>query len=410
MTLEEIDQLLADWRKKLDLVSRNLIDLHGLSAYQRLSGVSGFPKTKLTGLTQARVTPAIEAMNDLLQHFDLLSQTVEQATKLRSSVPWFLVSEQKVQEIEQILTGPSIQLPAVQTPLAQRGLLCAAETASAIAPEKLLMVMTNAFEVARDAVLAVDEAWSRLEPKLISTEAEIISLQKLADSLNIGALSELSVASQKIASLHESIESDPLGVSADFDREIQPLISQVKTTLEQLVKQQTQIRKNLEIGHELLKQLVELHRQAEAAFAESREKVGDHPGVQSPLDPETINALSQWLNRLETKFTEGLLNPVRVGLDNWMAKAREYIAAEEKACVANNAPLKLRQELRGRLDALQAKALARGLVEDAVLTELAEQAKQLLYTRPTPLQKAADLVSQYEKRLNSQPRSVKVSP
>jgi hypothetical protein len=154
---------------------------------------------------------------------------------------------------------------------------------------------------------------------------------------------------------------------------------------------------------------VELHRQTEAAFVESREKVGDYPGVQNPLAQETIDALCQWLSRLETKFAEGLLNPVRVGLDNWMAKAREYIAAEEKACIANNAPLKLRQELRGRLDALKAKALARGLVEDAVLTKLAEQAKQLLYTRPTPLEKAAELVSQYEKRLNSQPRPV-VSP
>jgi hypothetical protein len=43
------------------------------------------------------------------------------------------------------------------------------------------------------------------------------------------------------------------------------------------------------------------------------------------------------------------------------------------------------------------------MAEDATLTELAKEAKQLLYTRPTPLEKAAELVSQYEKRLNSQP-------
>jgi hypothetical protein len=401
--LEQIDQLLADWRKKVDLVGHNLMDLYGLPTYQRLCGTSGFPKAQLTGITEARVTPALEAMNDLFQHFDLLVNTVNKATELRKQVLGFWGSEQKVQEIEQILTGPSIQLPAVQTPLAQRGLLTAAETVGAIAPEKLLTVMTNAFQVAKDAVLAVDEAWLHLEPTLANAEAEIISLQKLADSLGVGSLSELSVAHQTIASGRSSIESDPLGVSADFDGEIKPLIARVKTTLEQLVNQQTQIRESFAIAHTLIKQLVELRRQAEEAFAESKEKVVDHSTLQTPLEQEKIDALEAWLTRLEIKYAEGLLNPVRVGLENWTAQVKKYITAQKGAYTANKAPLETRLELRGRLDALKAKALARGMAEDATLTELAKEAKQLLYTRPTPLEKAAELVSQYEKRLNSQP-------
>lgn len=402
MTLEQIDQLLADWRKKIDLVGQNLMDLNSLPTYQRLSGVSGFPKVKLTGITQARVTPALAAMSDLFQDFDLLLNTIDQAVQLRKQVPRFLGSEQKVHEIEQLLTGRSIQLPAVQTPLAQRGLLTAAETTNAITPEQLLAVMTNAFQVAKDVILSVDEAWSRLEPTLVNAEAETLSLQTLADSLGQSSLSELIVARQAIASLGISIESDPLGVSADFDKEIKPRIEQVKTTLAQLVKQQTQIRNDLAIAHNLLTQLAELHRQAETAFTESREKVVDHSTLQTPLAQEQLDALSQWLTKLETKFAEGLLNPVRVGLGNWNAKAQEYRAVEERAWTANKAPLETRQELRGRLDALKAKALARGLAEDATLSELAENAKQLLYTRPTALDKAAELVCQYEKRLNTE--------
>lgn len=403
MILEQIDQLLADWRKKVDLVGQNLIDLHGLATYQRLCGGSGFPKVHLMGVTKARVTPALEAMNDLFQHFDLLVMTVNKAVELRRQVPLFFGSEQKIQEIEHILTGPSIQLTVVQIPLAQRGLLSAPEAANAIAPNELLAAMTDAFQVAKDAVLAVDEAWSRLELTLIDTEAEIVSLQKLADSLGQGSLIELSAARQKITSLYTSIESDPLGVSANFDGEVKPLIARVRTTLEQLVQQQNQIRENFAIAHSLLKQLIELHCQAETAFAESREKVVDHSTLSTSLAQEQIEALSQWLTRLETKFAEGLLTPVRVGLENWTAKVKEYIAAEKRAYTANKAPVELRQELRGRLDALKIKALARGLAEDATLTELAQKAKQLLYTRPTPLDKAAELVSQYEKRLNSQP-------
>lgn len=403
MILEQIDQLLADWRKKVDLVGQNLIDLHGLATYQRLCGASGFPKVHLVGVTKARVTPALEAMSDLFQHFDLLVTTVNKAVELRRQVPLFFGSEQKIHEIEHILTGPSIQLTIVQIPLAQRGLLSASEAANAIAPNELLAAMTDAFQVAKDAVLAVDEAWSRLEPTLTDTEAEIVSLQKLADSLGQGSLIELSAARQKITSLYTSIESDPLGVSVNFDGEVKPLIVRARTTLEQLVQQQNQIRENFASANSLLKQLIELHCQAETAFAESREKVVDHSTLSTPLAQEQIEALSQWLTRLETKFTEGLLMPVRVGLENWTAKVKEYIAAQERAYKTNKAPLELRQELRGRLDALKVKALARGLAEDATLTELAQNAKQLLYTRPTPLDKAAELVSQYEKRLNSQP-------
>ena len=123
--------------------------------------------------------------------------------------------------------------------------------------------------------------------------------------------------------------------------------------------------------------------------------------IQQPsLTDVELDALSQWLTRLETKLAPGLVNPVIVGLDNWMKKAQEYMVSEQRAYTANSTLLDSRRELRGRLDALKAKALAKGLIEDAKLSDLAEQAKQLLYTRPTALDKAAELVSQYEKRLN----------
>ena len=73
-------------------------------------------------------------MNELFQHFKLLLNTLNRAAKLRKQIPRFLASEQKIQEIEQILIKPSIQLSSVQTPLAHRGLLTAGETANARSP------------------------------------------------------------------------------------------------------------------------------------------------------------------------------------------------------------------------------------------------------------------------------------
>ncbi|WP_341529594.1 hypothetical protein WKK05_09930 [Nostoc sp. UHCC 0302] len=408
----EIDQLLADWKNKIKIANQNLLELQELPTYQRLSGSPGFPGTHLTGITAARVTPALEAMNNLFQYFDLLVQTVDKATKLRQQLPRFLprdqrigflvVGEQKIEEIRQLLTGASIELPVVQKPLAQRGLLTGVEKASAIAPAQLLEIMTNAFSVARDAVLDVDTAWANLDLMLINTEAQIRSLQQLAASLGKDSLSELVQANVTIASLRERIEQDPLGVSGDIKQQIKPLLAQVKTALEQEAKQQALVRKKFAIAQNLLQQLRELHSKSLAAFAETPEKVLDHSMLETPLAQTQIDALSQWLTRLETKLAEGWVNPVMVGLENWTIKAREYIESEERAYKANSNPLETRRELRGRLDALKAKALARGLIEDTTLAELAEQAKQLLYTRPTPLDKAGELVSRYEKRLNGQ--------
>lgn len=395
----EIDQLIADWKNKVNIAGQNLLELQELPTYQRLCGSFGFPPVQLTGITQTRVTPALEAMNDLFQHFDLLVQTVDKAIKLRQQLPRFL-STQKVGEIVQLLTGASIELPGVQTPLAQRELLTGAQTANKITPAQLLEVMQNAFSVARGAVLAVDDAWTQMEVMLADAEAQIFSMQNLAISLNQDCQTELIQAASAIASLRGSIERDPLGTSAVFQQQVQPMLAQVKATLEQAIRQQHQIREKLATASNLLQQLKEIHVKAIATFAECPDKVLDHSILLPPLSEEQIEALRQWLMKLETKLAEGLVNPIIVGLDNWTIKAREYIASEQQAYAVNNAPLQTRRELRGRLEALQAKALARGLIEDSILTELALQAKQLLYSRPTPLNKAAELISQYEKRLN----------
>ncbi len=70
--------------------------------------------------------------------------------------------------------------------------------------------------------------------------------------------------------------------------------------------------------------------------------------------------------------------------------------------VANRLPLDTRQELRGRLDALTAKAIAKGKVKNPLLTDLAARARQVIYSSPTDLSMAIDLVREYEQGLNQQ--------
>ncbi|MBD2195557.1 MULTISPECIES: hypothetical protein [Calothrix] len=398
--IDEIDQLLADWQQKINAASQNLLELQEQSTYQRLCGYSGYPQLSLAGITAIRVTPALEAMNDLFQYFDLLVQVVEKASKLRQQLPRFLASADKIDEIKQLLIGASIDLPAVHTPLAQRELLSATHTVNAIAPGELLQVMTHAFSVARDAVLAVDEAWNHLDNILADAESQIYALQNSAEFLDSQVIDELVQIQTAIASLRQRVEEDPLGVRVEVEQQIQPMLVKVKSVVEQALKQQRQIRARLAIARDLLEKLTTIQANSLVTFAETQEKIVGYLIKSPSLTPEELNALTQWLTRLETKLAEGLVNPVIIGLENWIDKAQAYIASEQQVFTANSALLANRQELRGRLDALQAKALAKGLIEDGKLSDIAAQAKQILYTRPTALDKAAELVSQYEKRLN----------
>jgi hypothetical protein len=404
--LEEIDQMLADWKVKLDLISQNLMDLCGLLSYQRLSGSSGFSPIQLTGITKNKVNPALDSLNELLQHFDLLSQTIDKARSLRAAMPRFLGTDQKTQEIFQLLNQASIQLPNLITPLAERELLTAAEITRKITPLQLLVAMVNTFQIVKETILAVDRIWSDLEPQLDLAAAEIANLQRQGESLGIIDLRELEISRQTLTSLRDRIESDPLGTSASFD-EINRQIAKMRGDIEHFFQSKAKLQTGFANAHTLLQQLITSNQEAIAAFAETQEKISDSPSIAPPLPSEQIEAMEQWLQRLEAKLKEGLTSPVSIGLENFTAKVNEYIAIEKKAIAANRLPIQTRQELRGRLDALKAKATAKGYAEDMQLAKLAEQAKQLLYTRPTPLKHAEETVKQYEVLLNRIPREYK---
>ena len=91
---------------------------------------------------------------------------------------------------------------------------------------------------------------------------------------------------------------------------------------------------------------------------------------------------------------------MRVGLTNWLDRVQRDLITARSALVANRLPLDTRQELRGRLDALTAKALAKGKAEDPILADLAIRSRQVLYTSPTDLNLATSLVKSYEQQLN----------
>jgi hypothetical protein len=141
------------------------------------------------------------------------------------------------------------------------------------------------------------------------------------------------------------------------------------------------------------------HSQAAAAAAQARARIADCTALPLAIPEEKLAALRAWLDRLETHRAAGATDAVAVGLRNWQTAADACLAQENAALAASRAPLEQRSELRGRLDALKAKARGYGIAEHPSLVSLARQAEALLYTRPTDLNIAAGAVAAYEKSL-----------
>ncbi len=382
MTLDKLDRLLAEWKSIMDSAAQDLVELHNLPSYELLvGGTGGAARVKLAGATEAYLGPAIFAAEAFLREFGLLSDCIQRATELRQQITRmdrFGGLEQKLADIERVLTKPSI----------------AVSGGAAISPRQLLAQMNQAFRTSYDSMLEVDRIWKRLDGKLASAAA----------FLNAHAAEPSTVSvRQQIESLRARVINDPIGANQDFDREIQPLLSQTQSAMEALVDQRANIHQNFARARELLRHLVDVRQAAEDSCLECKEKITAHALPTPPLPWDRITALSEWLTRLEAKLAEGAIDPVCVGLSHWTGHVRELIAVEERACQENQAPLELRRELRGRLSALKAKATARGLAEDPRLRDLEQRASNLLHLRPTPLRDAVLLVSQFESRLNARP-------
>jgi DNA-binding transcriptional MerR regulator len=399
LTLAQIDRLLSEWQQKEDAANQNLLDLYDLPAYQRLSGV-GNPPSNVTGITQQQASTALTAIDRLFEHLELFNHQIDRAKKLRRELPSLFISDRQLQEIEHLLTGISIELPSIQTPLAERGLISNNQQSRSISLATLLERMIIAFAIARDTFVAVEKAWTELEAKLITTHQSLVALQQLAQNLQVVAPPSLTTAQANFTNLQLQIDRDPLAIDRVFTQDITPLIDTARQELATLAQQRQQLQTDFAAAPQSLQQLKQLNQDSIAADTESQSKIRHSLPTISPLPAAEIAEMEQWLERLTTKFAAGIVAPVRVGLSNWTNKMQAYTTAAEAALRANRLPLDTRQELRGRLDALTAKALAKGKAEDPVLTDLATQAREVLYSSPTELDLAIYLVRQYERGLN----------
>jgi hypothetical protein len=401
MTIDEVDRALAEWQSRLRRIDENLVALQLDPVHLRLeqSRDGG-----LDGVTRDRVLPALTAMRELFAQRGLLYDMLRQATRLRAGFNRRKPAE-TLREIERLLRGPSIVVPAVEHPLGRRSLLDTAETA--IAPDQLLSAMISSFEQARDAVAAVDQAWQQLAPECKRASAEADRLQAIASGLGEDATATLAAVRAQLDAVEGRISRDPLGATQSLTEEVFEHLRQLEQQLAELQHRRDQVRADLDRAHALLAGVRAADEHASTARERCGREIAPAPGKAPPpppLDTGRIEGLARWLATLEATAGAGRWSAATVGLARWLNTAQGTLAeaeAAERACVAL---LEQRDELLGRLLARRQQArvrAARGQAVDPAAEHVATRAERLLRQVPTPLSEAATLVADYEAQLRA---------
>jgi hypothetical protein len=395
---DRIPPELAAWQDRLALVSRNLSEINELPALQRVKTRLRATPDFYTGDTASRINDALAALDDLWKDYLLINALLDQADTLRKQSGMFHDHEA---EIRELLHGRSITLPITHVPLAERGLLTSAERADKVTPDELLGAMNALFTLAKDAILGLEEAEARSKQRLDILVDMARELANRAEALGLDS-TQISAITAPLEALRSELRADPLGVGKKLT-ECEAALAEWRAGLESAQRERDALEKAFAAAAQQLKDLRQLSHRAQEAYENCSVKILDQTALTRPTETAVIDQLGVWLDALDATRTRGAWQAAKGGLDKWSAACAVHQEAERRSLEANAAPLVARAELRGRLKALRAKADAhadRGIGIDAKAARLGVEAKDILYSQPADLQRAAALVSAYETAIN----------
>ena len=385
MKLDELDQELSRLRTASERIAANLVDLEIDSSRQLLEA------STLTGESLERWSAASAALTDLWEWRALLDAFLQRAEELRRS-------PRHADQLKALLTGPTIELTRSPVPLAERDLLANPEIAATCTVDQLLARMSRSFDEVKTVVARFGQAWEALTPRLGDARTLLDHVRTLADSLGESESAELAQAAAHLGELSSSVATDPLRVDP---HELDRLIDSLRA-IERELEGAAALRRDLDarLG-DARAQLTRLHAlldECRAAHEELRVKISAPTAAGAPELPDDVD---RELDQVAGLARSGAWREARRRLDDWSTRTSAWLQQAERILHANRAPLEARNQLRALLEAYQIKAGRLGAIEDAQLEQIFTQAHEALYTAPTDLTVAAQLVRRYQELLNS---------
>ncbi|MFF4530469.1 hypothetical protein ACFY1P_14455 [Streptomyces sp. NPDC001407] len=407
LSREEVDRALARLGAEHEAVETSLLALQDHAGRRLLEGA------ELTGVTKSRWAAAELLISRLWLCFDAYTDALTTARELRGRRRW--PSQTELSELTELLRGSGVTLPGDATlALATEG--TAARLSERLSLQELLERMNGWYAQALDVVVTADAVWSALPARIDLLAAELQRVRSLAHSVGVRpgehpSGDDLEQIALELTALRSEVVADPLAFwagaspssapgggrpdTARYDRAARAL-EDVRREVEAVLDVRQDAEQRLLQVRDVLSRADRTLTEARQARAEVLSKIAafEVPAVSGPPTAlyEQLAAAADHRRHARWHRLSPLLEGLEQRADDELLRARESLAAV-------TAPLAVRAELRGRLDAYRAKAGRHGLTEDSFLIERHDAARRMLWSAPCDLVAAEMAVLRYQRAL-----------
>jgi hypothetical protein len=405
---DEVDRALARLGAEHEAIETSLLALQDHAGRRLLEGA------ELTGVTKERWAAAEASITLLWTYFDAYSDALRGAREIRARRRWS--SREDLVELTELLRGECVTLAgsaAAHAPTAQGG-SAGPRLSERFSLAALVERMNELYATSLDMVVAADAVWSALPARIDLLAAELQRTRRLAHSVGVRpgehpAGDDLERITRTLTRLREQVISDPLaywlpgeGSSAPgggrpdttvYDREARAL-EDVRREIDAVLTVRQDAEQRIVKLRDVLSRADRTLAEARTARGEVLAKIAatEVPPVSGPPTAlqEQLAQAAEYRRTAQWSRLSPLLESLEQKAEDELLRARESLTAV-------TAPLAVRAELRGRLDAYKAKVARHGLAEDPELVEKYEKARRMLWSAPCDLRVAEEAVLRYQR-------------
>ncbi|WP_217169901.1 hypothetical protein [Streptomyces sp. AC512_CC834] len=407
MDRDEVDRALARLGAEHEAVETSLLALQDHAGRRLLEGA------ELTGVTVERWAAAEASITLLWTYFDAYTGALRTAREIRSRRRWS--SREDLAELTALLRDDAVTVSGGVTATANAPTLHGGpgRLSERYSLVTLVERMNQLYAASLDMVVAADAVWSALPARIDLLAAELQRTRKLAHSVGVRpgehpSGDDLERITRTLTRLRERVVSDPLafwlpaqGSSAPgggrpdttvYDREARAL-EEVRREIDAVLAVRQDAEQRIVRLRDVLSRADRTLAEARTARGEVLAKIAatEVPVVGGPpiVLQEQLAAAAEYRRHAQWHRLSPLLESLEEKAEDELLRARESLTAV-------TAPLAVRAELRGRLDAYKAKMARLGHAEDPELVEKYEKARRMLWSAPCDLRVAEQAVLRYQ--------------
>src|SRR5215471_18234572 len=360
MTREQAAAAVAEATAERDSIQANLLDLDGSFGKRMLAGAT------LTGESKLRWNAAADGLATLWEIFNAYAAVVDEAAELMDGAG--RLSDRELTQVTTWLTGASVELTR-QKPLGRRGLTETGRSDLTLAAA--VQEMKRAFASVAEVVAAAESVWNETADGLGEISAQLAAAkQQLGDLSDDEVTGALAAAEEELGQLRDVLNSDPLalwqGSRVDTTRleRLRAQAAAATVRAASLARLRADARQRISAAQAAVAAATTAREGADAARSVVAAKIAQGNLPPPPPEAPDLDVRLATLGKLEAAGRWARLAAELDTIESEAAAATERYRDAERAAATL---FDKRAELRGLLDAYQAKAVRLGAAEDTEL-------------------------------------------